>query len=137
MTTNRINSMDPAFQSRIQIALHYPELTAEKRQEIWHNLLNSDLIDCTDEDKAIFEDHLPQLAEYQLNGRQIRNTLKLSGFAAAADLRSDGKVKLKHIRSALHDTMSFQEYFEDGKKDMTNKIRVWKPFKPAQSRSYQ
>lgn len=129
--------MDPAFQSRIQIALHYPELTAEKRQEIWHNLLNSNLIDCTEEDKDIIENCLPQLAEYQLNGRQIRNTVKLSGFAAAAEFLSDGKVKLKHIKSALEDTLAFQGYIDDGKKDMKNKIRVWKPFTPAQSRSYQ
>ncbi len=137
MTTNRINSMDPAFQSRIQIALHYPELTPEKRQKIWQSLLSSNLIDCTDEDRAIIQDHVGQLAEYQLNGRQIRNTLNLSGFAAAADLLSNRKVKLKHIKEALDETRGFQEYFQDDKKDMKNKIRVWKPFVPAQSRSYQ
>lgn len=137
MTTNRINSMDPAFQSRIQTALYYPELTSEKRQEIWQSLLSSNLIDCTDKDRAIIQDEIDRLAVHQLNGRQIRNTLKLSGFAAAADLLSDGKVSLNHITEALKVTLSFQDYFEGGKKDMKNKNRVWKPFMPAQSQNYQ
>lgn len=128
--------MDPAFQSRIQVAIPYFEFTKKQRQEIWESLLNSDLIDCTEADKAIIENNIEELADYPLNGRQIRNTLKLSAFAAAADVVSNGKVQLKHIKKALIDAVKFQEYFEEGKKDLKNKNRVWKPFAPTQGRDY-
>ena len=128
--------MDPAFQSRIQVAISYSELSKKQRQDIWGSLLDSDLIDCTEEDKAIIEGHIEDFAEYQLNGRQIRNTLKLSAFAATADMVSDRKVQVKHIKKALIDAVKFQEYLEEGKKDLKNKNRVWKPFAPTQGRSY-
>jgi len=128
--------MDPAFQSRIQVAVEYSELNKKQRQQIWASLLNSDLIDSTESDKAIIEDHIENLAEYALNGRQIRNTLKLSTFMAAADIVSDRKVQLKHIEKALRDAVQFQEYFEAGRKDLKNKNRVWKPFAPSHTRNY-
>lgn len=128
--------MDPAFQSRIQIAISYSGLTKRQRHDIWLSLLDSNLIDCTEEDKMIIKDQVPEFAEHRLNGRQIRNTLKLSAFTAAADVVSDRRVKLKHVEKALIDAVKFQEYFEEGKKDMRNKNRVWKPFTAAQGRSY-
>ena len=128
--------MDPAFQSRIQVAISYSELSKKQRQDIWGSLLNSNLIDCTEEDKAIIEDHIGEFAEHQINGRHIRNTLKLSAVIAAADVVSDRKVQLKHIEKALIDAVKFQEYFEEGKKDLKNKNRVWKPFAPTKERSY-
>ncbi|KIW97685.1 uncharacterized protein Z519_01269 [Cladophialophora bantiana CBS 173.52] len=136
LTTNRINSMDPAFQSRIQVAIAYSELSTKQREGIWGSLLNSNLIDSTESDKAIIEDHIPQLAQYPLNGRQIRNTLKLSAIMAAADLVSDRKVQMKHIEKALRDALQFQECLEAGKKEMKNRNRVWKPFAPSQGRNY-
>jgi hypothetical protein len=128
--------MDPAFQSRIQVAISYSELNKRQRHDIWLSLLDSNLIDCTEEDKMIVKDEIPAFAEHRLNGRQIRNALKLSAFTAAADVTSDRKVKLKHVQKALIDAVKFQEYFEEGKRDLRNKSRVWKPFTAAQGRSY-
>lgn len=39
LTTNRVETFDAAFQSRIHISLDYPELSAESRRTVWTNFL--------------------------------------------------------------------------------------------------
>lgn len=39
LTTNRVQTFDPAFQSRIHISLDYPELSIESRLTVWKNFL--------------------------------------------------------------------------------------------------
>lgn len=39
LTTNRVETFDPAFQSRIHISLNYPELAIESRTTVWQNFL--------------------------------------------------------------------------------------------------
>jgi SpoVK/Ycf46/Vps4 family AAA+-type ATPase len=136
LTTNRINSMDHAFQSRIQIAIPYTELTRTQREAVWTSLLNSNLIDVTEHDKAIITENVRALSEHQLNGRQIRNTLKLAFFLALHDITSDRKVQLKHIEKALKEALQFQEFFEEGKRNSKNKNSVWKPFAPSHTGDY-
>jgi hypothetical protein len=128
--------MDPAFESRIQVSIPYTELTRTQREGVWKSLLNSNLIDVTEHDKAIIIDNIRALSEYQLNGRQIRNTLKLAFFLALDDIISDRKVQLKHIEKALKEALQFQEFFEEGKRNSKNKNSVWKPFAPSQTGDY-
>jgi len=71
LTTNRKNEIDPAFKSRIHFTLHYPDLDATSRMELWKNFLEtvkktSKLSDFTDND-------LIELSKHPLNGRQIKN----------------------------------------------------------------
>jgi AAA+ superfamily predicted ATPase len=70
LTTNRLTSLDPAIKSRINIMLSYKELSEIKRRQIWKSLFekwNLKIKDTT----------LDQLAEYKLNGREIRNYMKI------------------------------------------------------------
>ncbi|KAK1977683.1 ATPase [Colletotrichum cereale] len=78
MTTNRVDNIDLAFQSRIHVSLEYPDLTPESRRQIWHNFLQEATLksEVSDEDIA-------ELAELRLNGRQIKNILKTSQLLAA------------------------------------------------------
>ncbi|KAL0941416.1 AAA ATPase family protein [Colletotrichum truncatum] len=78
MTTNRVDNIDLAFQSRIHVSLEYPDLTVESRRQIWGNFLNGATLksEVTDQD-------LDDLAELQLNGRQIKNILKTAQLLAA------------------------------------------------------
>lgn len=124
--------MDPAFQSRIQIAIQYEDLVPSQRQQIWESLLNTQLVELTDYDRVAIKSELPALSRHPLNGRQIRNTLKLATFLALDDGASDGKVQFQHIKMALREALQFQQYFEEGKRNFTNKSRVWKPFAPSQ-----
>ena len=39
LTTNRVQTFDAAFQSRIHISLDYPELDAKSRKTVWQNFL--------------------------------------------------------------------------------------------------
>jgi len=77
LTSNRIESLDPAFQTRITLALKYEPLDAEGRAKVWKNLLvkSGESIDMLD---------LPSLAKTVLNGREIKNALRLA-MALAAD----------------------------------------------------
>jgi len=82
LTTNRVACFDEAFHSRISIALKYEELDISAREKIWGNLLsaaNIHNLDCK------------QLASHQLNGRQIRTTIRL-----AQSLAHSEKIPVNH-----------------------------------------
>lgn len=78
MTTNRVDNIDAAFQSRIHVSLEYPDLTAESRAQIWKNFLGAfrQRPEVTDED-------VEELARLRLNGRQIKNILKTAQLLAS------------------------------------------------------
>ncbi|KAK4234813.1 mitochondrial sorting [Achaetomium macrosporum] len=78
MTTNRVEDIDAAFQSRIHVSIEYPDLTAASRRTIWANFLKGSTIKSSLTDKDIAE-----LAELKLNGRQIKNVLKTAQLLAA------------------------------------------------------
>jgi hypothetical protein len=80
LTTNKIENIDDAFQSRIDLILPYGDLTAEARLQVWVNFINKSggagIFDLT-------EQQVHQLAQnYQLNGREIKNLVKSSLLVA-------------------------------------------------------
>ncbi|KAI0017898.1 hypothetical protein F4780DRAFT_753660 [Xylariomycetidae sp. FL0641] len=76
LTSNRVGTFDEAFKSRIQLAIHYNSLRPFQRMQIWGNFirrlkeLNEDGIDFDD-----LKDHIEQLAQNRMNGREIRNVI--------------------------------------------------------------
>ncbi|KAI1820846.1 hypothetical protein F4861DRAFT_521315 [Xylaria intraflava] len=76
LTSNRVGTFDEAFKSRIQLALHYPALGPYERLQIWQNFFEKldnprdATIDIDD-----LRDHLVELKEEEMNGRQIRNAI--------------------------------------------------------------
>ena len=93
LTTNRVDNIDAAFQSRIHIRLAYPNLTSASRTSIWQNFLKSSggLHEWKDDD-------LEDLASVELNGRQIKNVLKRASLLAAR--KKDGLNK-KYVDMVL------------------------------------
>ena len=69
LTTNRTEVLDPAFASRITVKLDYPDLDLARRTRIWELML----------EKADIkpEGSIEALASLDLNGRQIRNCVRL------------------------------------------------------------
>jgi ATPase family protein associated with various cellular activities (AAA) len=70
LTTNRVRSLDPAFESRITLAMRFEALSRSARAQVWRSQLDgvagaSD-IDCD------------ELAAQDLNGRQIKNAVRLA-----------------------------------------------------------
>jgi SpoVK/Ycf46/Vps4 family AAA+-type ATPase len=72
LTTNRIEEFDPAFQSRIHLRLAYSDLDAQKRTNIWRNLLGA-AESCTGWGSEVFEGLGRDLI---LNGREIKNLIR-------------------------------------------------------------
>ena len=77
LTTNRVESLDPAFQSRVQCALRYSPLDTASRARIWNDLLERRAGNGSGgANTPPF--HVSQLASHELNGRQIKNTMQLA-----------------------------------------------------------
>ncbi|KXJ95673.1 hypothetical protein Micbo1qcDRAFT_187561 [Microdochium bolleyi] len=86
LTTNRITSIDHAFQSRVDLFLPYHDLGAAARRQVWENFIERagrERFDITDGST------LDKLAELPLNGREIKNLIK---SAQLLSLKSGGKV---------------------------------------------
>ncbi|KAK8877023.1 ATP-dependent zinc metalloprotease FtsH [Apiospora arundinis] len=90
MTTNRVNNIYPAFQSRIHVSLEYPDLTPASRRQVWQNFLAAANANATvgggggAAAKAELSDaDLDDFALLDLNGRQIKNILKTSQLLAS------------------------------------------------------
>jgi hypothetical protein len=77
LTTNRADSIDDAFFSRISLSMHYHDLDAEKRVQIWTNVL--ELYEATLDPKQ-----LASLGEHVINGRQIKNCVRLAHSLATS-----------------------------------------------------
>jgi SpoVK/Ycf46/Vps4 family AAA+-type ATPase len=97
LTTNRVEFIDPAFQSRVTCALWYDPLTVEARAQIWTTMLRQLEIDITTID-------VDELAHADINGRQIKNTLQLAAALARHDQVPVGQA---HLRETLAVTTSF------------------------------
>lgn len=72
LTTNRVRSLDPAFESRITIAVRYETLDRDARAQVWRTQLDS--VRGTDVSGVDCD----ELAGHHLNGRQIKNTVRLA-----------------------------------------------------------
>lgn len=91
LTTNRIECFDEAFKSRFTLIVQFPAHTASTRGEIWKALLPADFAPCPEE--------LIELAQYELNGREIRNAIRLALFLARQEQRP---LRMSDLQSTLH-----------------------------------
>ncbi|KAJ6630297.1 hypothetical protein B0H10DRAFT_1983969 [Mycena sp. CBHHK59/15] len=81
LTTNRVKNFDPAFHSRIHLSLHYDHLSSRAKEQLWRAFLEK--AQATDLSAVEFED----LSCLDLNGRQIKNVVKLSAALARHEER--------------------------------------------------
>ncbi|RIB02195.1 hypothetical protein C2G38_2025407 [Gigaspora rosea] len=73
LTTNRGKNFDDAIRSRISIFLHYPTLSKDDKLNIWKNFVRRANLSLEVNE---------QLAEHELNGREIRNIFHISRMIA-------------------------------------------------------
>jgi hypothetical protein len=103
LTTNRIVNFDDAFYSRIHLTLSFRALDQTSRKGIWNNFLRG--AEINDNDMAKF-------AEEDLNGRQIKNIMKMARLLAK-DLAEP--LSAEHIRDVLAVVRDdFEESSENG-----------------------
>jgi hypothetical protein len=84
LTTNRINDIDDAFHSRIRITMEYPDLKAMSLRQIWATFLQA-----SSRKNEVDAKSLGLLADINLNGRQIKNVLKIAGIVGCEEEQPD------------------------------------------------
>jgi len=121
LTTNRLGTMDIAFQSRISLAVRYGPLTAEMRREIWLSFIQR-LDQAEVEAKKQLIQHIDDLQSWDLNGRQIRNVLRMAQSIATSRGKRRGAMKLDHVVQVANETMRFQDYFDEETKESRTRL---------------
>lgn len=81
LTTNRMDQFDAAFKSRISISINYEDLDQKARLKVWTNLLNASGTNLNDI-------HIEQLSQFEMNGRQIKNCIRM-GQCVAKEAKLD------------------------------------------------
>lgn len=71
LTTNRVQTFDPAFQSRIHVALRYGELTNKAKNSVWRTFLDKVRAIEDVEVKKFTDSDYETLSRHNLNGRQV------------------------------------------------------------------
>ncbi|KAH6679363.1 putative ATP-dependent zinc metalloprotease FtsH [Halenospora varia] len=79
LTSNRVEDIDAAFESRIHLSLQYGALSVDARKKVWMTFLKS-----SEKNELFTEEEIGRLAEIELNGRQIKNILKTAQLLATS-----------------------------------------------------
>jgi len=127
LTTNRVETFDEAFQSRIHMALKYGELTVKARRAVWKMFLEK-IRDVEDAEvaaagegeakgaapsvPAFTEADYDILARKVLNGRQIKNVART---AQALALNEGKRVGVEHVRRVLEVQDEFNNDLKGGR----------------------
>ena len=84
-TTNRMNSLDEAVMSRVTLKIKYPKLDAISREKIWQQNLNA---------AGLQIKSLSKLAAIEMNGREIRNYVKLASMLLENEVKEAEIIEL-------------------------------------------
>ncbi|KAF2029057.1 P-loop containing nucleoside triphosphate hydrolase protein [Setomelanomma holmii] len=106
LTTNRVGSIDAAFKSRIHLSLYYPQLSADARSSIWTTFIVRGSGSVAP--PWLTQELLDRLTYYEINGRQIKNTIRMACSIAANEQR---ELRASDIMKGLHAFFSFESDF--------------------------
>ncbi|PLB34979.1 ATP-binding protein [Aspergillus candidus] len=118
LTSNRVGTFDEAFKSRIQLSLHYPNLSQSQRLKIWRNLINR--LKRLDHPSIDFDDiecYVAELAEKNMNGREIRNAITTARQLAKFKGK---KVSHAHLKHVIEVAGRFETYLSTVKEGFTD-----------------
>lgn len=122
LTTNRVESFDPAFTSRIHVALHYRRLTDSDRARIWAN--NFDRLE-RDSQGKVYVTHSArdfvldgegenEAKGLHWNGREIRNALQTAVALAETEAEEGGLERVglasRHLRQVVMMSRGFKDF---------------------------
>ena len=111
LTTNLSETLDRAIESRIQVHLTFPALQADSRTQIWSKFAAR-----IPKDAHLSEADLRELGHWNLNGRQIKNVLKMTLLAAQT---AKGYITLKDLEEMIRMTCPKAKK-KDEEEKMTN-----------------
>lgn len=118
LTSNRVGTFDEAFKSRIQLALHYENLTKPQRSKIWRNFFNR--LKSLDEHNIDFDDiecYINELADHEMNGRQIRNAITTARQLAQFKGKNMSYMHLKHVINVAGKFDQYLQKLQEGFSD--------------------
>ncbi|KAE8354115.1 hypothetical protein BDV28DRAFT_92750 [Aspergillus coremiiformis] len=111
LTTNRVETFDDAFQSRIHVALRYGDLTTKAKRSVWKMFLEKvqamDGVQTADFTEKDFD----ALARHNLNGRQIKNSVRT---AQALAVNEKTPLSMEHIKRVLEVAETFDHDLRGG-----------------------
>lgn len=96
LTTNRVEDIDAAFQSRIHISLAYEGLSISSRRHVWSTFLNAS--SSSSKKHAFSDKDLDELAIHPMNGREIKNVLKTAKLLAN---KRGMELGIEHVKTVL------------------------------------
>lgn len=102
LTTNRTHSIDPAFDSRIHMRLHYENLDDDGRKLVWTEALRRYEITST-----ISNAQLDELKKYKMNNREIANLVQLAYIRAGGNHE---RVAYESVEELVRMRQTFTEY---------------------------
>ncbi|KAJ5610155.1 hypothetical protein N7510_006874 [Penicillium lagena] len=111
LTTNRVETFDDAFQSRIHVALRYGDLTTKAKRSIWKMFLERVRAIEGVRTASFSEEDYDLLARHNLNGRQIKNSVRT---AQALAVNEHSPLSMDHIRSVLEVAETFDQDLRGG-----------------------
>ncbi|KAI4212582.1 MAG: hypothetical protein LQ349_009343 [Xanthoria aureola] len=113
LTTNREHTIDPAFKSRIHLSIAYPPLSADARRELWNSfIMRANRGQTPDWLSTTFLDYL---AEQDINGREIKNVVRVGYSLSRSARRAMNTEDLRQGIYALEQTDSgFKQMSEEG-----------------------
>ncbi|KAM0388622.1 hypothetical protein ACHAQC_009659 [Fusarium culmorum] len=116
LTSNRVGIFDEAFKSRIQLNLRYKTLDGAQRKQIWKNFFirlrrleqeNGTTGGSYGANVDEMMGKLDDLAEANLNGRQIRNAVSTARQLARYQKEP---LSYKHLTAVINEAKKFDEY---------------------------
>ena len=97
LTTNRVSTFDAAFQSRIHLTIDYPKLDFHSKMLIWQTFVRPQS-DAPRYGSNIREKDIKALAKTDMNGREIKNTIKTARLLAS---QKGAPLAMEHIATVL------------------------------------
>ncbi|KAI1742673.1 P-loop containing nucleoside triphosphate hydrolase protein [Xylaria scruposa] len=107
LTTNRAETIDRAFHSRIHLSIAYPLLTYDARKQLWRNWITREYSNT--EPDWLTEGLLNKLACRDLNGREIKNSMKMAHALARGEKRI---MRAADIHRVLEASEEFKTSFQ-------------------------
>ncbi|KAF2035864.1 P-loop containing nucleoside triphosphate hydrolase protein [Setomelanomma holmii] len=95
LTTNRSSGIDPAFESRVDVTIPYPELSKKAQARVWHNFFQRMPAGEADIDEVAVQ----KLVSTSLNGRQVKSAIKM---ATVLSRRERVPLRIEHLQICLN-----------------------------------
>ncbi|KAJ5344777.1 hypothetical protein N7452_002781, partial [Penicillium brevicompactum] len=111
LTTNRVETFDDAFQSRIHVALRYGDLTTKAKRSIWKMFLERVRAIEGVHTATFSEADYDMLSRHTLNGRQIKNSVRT---AQALAVNEKSPLAMEHIKRVLEVAETFDQDLRGG-----------------------